>query len=84
MKTISKLSICTLLILIGFNISAQTEKTYIRQGNSDFKKGDFYEAEIKYRKSLDKEYNTKAQFNLGDALYKQKDRAQRIVRVSLL
>ena len=53
------------------NIEAQTDKGFIRQGNNDFKKGEYSEAEIKYRKSLDKEYNTKAEFNLGDALYKQ-------------
>lgn len=72
MKTRNKIGIVILFLLISMmNIEAQTDKGFIRQGNNDFKKGEYSEAEIKYRKSLDKEYNTKAEFNLGDALYKQ-------------
>ena len=71
MKTINKISISTSLLFLCLTINAQTDKSLIRQGNNDFKKGNFSEAEVKYRKSLEKEYNTKAEFNLGDALYKQ-------------
>ena len=53
--------------------NAQTDKGLIRHGNNEFKNGNFSEAEVNYRKSLDKEYSPKAQFNLGDALYEQKN-----------
>ena len=53
-------------------IKGQTEKKYIRQGNSQYKGNKFNEAEVSYRKAIDK--NSKASdagFNLGDALYRQ-------------
>ena len=60
-------------MLICLTINAQTDKGFIRHGNKEFKNGNYSEAEVNYRKSLDKEYNPKAQFNLGDALYEQKN-----------
>lgn len=60
-------------MLICLATNAQTDKGLIRHGNSEFKNGNFSEAEVNYRKSLDKEYSPKAQFNLGDALYEQKN-----------
>ena len=65
------ISIVIMLICLATN--AQTDKGLIRHGNSEFKNGNFSEAEVNYRKSLDKEYSPKAQFNLGDALYEQKN-----------
>ncbi len=53
---------------------AQKENKWIRQGNSAFAKGDYDNAAIGYRKALDKNaQNTKAQFNLGGALYAKQD-----------
>ena len=43
------------------DINAQTDKGFIRHGNKEFKNGNYSEAEVNYRKSLDKEYNPKAQ-----------------------
>ena len=60
-------------MLICLTVNAQTDKGFIRHGNSEFKNGNYSEAEVNYRKSLDKEYSSKAQFNLGDALYEQKN-----------
>ena len=60
-------------MLICLTTNAQTDKGLIRHGNTEFKNGNFSEAEVNYRKSLDKEYSPKAQFNLGDALYEQKN-----------
>ena len=60
-------------MFICLTINAQTDKGFIRHGNKEFKNGNYSEAEVNYRKSLDKEYNPKAQFNLGDALYEQKN-----------
>ena len=51
---------------------AQNEKQLIRDGNNQFKEKKFNEAEINYRKSLQKNKESVAgTFNLGDALYKQ-------------
>ena len=61
------------IMLICLTTNAQTDKGLIRHGNAEFKNGNFSEAEVNYRKSLDKEYSPKAQFNLGDALYEQKN-----------
>ena len=60
-------------MFICLTINAQTDKGLIRLGNKEFKNGNYSEAEVNYRKSLDKEYSAKAQFNLGDALYEQKN-----------
>ena len=65
--------ISIVIMLICLTTNAQTDKGLIRHGNNEFKNGNFSEAEVNYRKSLDKEYNPKAQFNLGDALYEQKN-----------
>ena len=73
MKTINKIGIGIFFAFISMNANAQTDKGLIRLGNKDFKNGNYSEAEVNYRKSLDKEYNPKAQFNLGDALYEQKN-----------
>ena len=53
--------------------SAQTKEGLIRHGNKNFNKGFYTEAEKDYKASLDKKYNDKAQFNLGDAYYQQKN-----------
>ncbi|HNQ12718.1 MAG TPA: tetratricopeptide repeat protein [Bacteroidia bacterium] len=51
---------------------AQNERSYAREGNSEYKNSKFPEAELKYRKSLEKnqQYDL-SKFNLGNALYKQ-------------
>ncbi|NOR86572.1 MAG: tetratricopeptide repeat protein [Bacteroidales bacterium] len=55
-------------------LKAQSEKTLVRQGNREFTNGQFNEAEINYRKALDKNpISYKAQFNLGDAMYEQEN-----------
>lgn len=55
-------------------VQAQSLEKQIRQGNRQYRKGNFTEAETKYRKVLeDKPTSADAQFNLGDALYKQEN-----------
>jgi tetratricopeptide (TPR) repeat protein len=52
---------------------AQKEKSYIHKGNKLYSEGKFKEAEETYRKSLVREtVLPQGNFNLGDALYKQK------------
>jgi tetratricopeptide (TPR) repeat protein len=65
---------CILIFLSCCSISgfAQNEKPIIRNGNKEYKKGDYAKAEITYRKSIEKNNKTtEGKFNLGDALYKQ-------------
>ncbi|MDR3704569.1 MAG: tetratricopeptide repeat protein [Paludibacteraceae bacterium] len=51
---------------------AQKESKDVRAGNSLYKNEKYVDAEIAYRKGLDKNKNSfEANFNLGDALYKQ-------------
>jgi len=53
---------------------AQSDKSLVRKGNKDFSNGNYNEAEINYRKALDKNpVNSTAQFNLGDAMYQQEN-----------
>ncbi len=66
--------IIILSILIPLAGFSQKEAKLIREGNKSFEKGDFKEAEINYRKSLEKnDKSVKGKFNLADALYEQKD-----------
>lgn len=66
--------ILAFVLLLPLWSIAQSDKTFIRQGNRDYVDGKYSEAEISYRKALDKNpINTKAQFNLGDAMYAQED-----------
>ncbi len=49
------------------------EKAETRTGNKQFNKGDYADAEVSYKKALDKKNNMpEATFNLGDAVYQQK------------
>jgi len=57
--------------LMTFKASAQNKKAkpFVRKGNELFKKGKFSDAEVEYRKALEKDPKyQKAQFNLGDAV----------------
>lgn len=59
------------LILSGLTAYPQKENTLLRQGNREFDKGDFKEAEKDYRKALElNKESVKGQFNLGTAVYK--------------
>lgn len=67
-----KILILIVLGLAATSLSAQNAKKYVRKGNKQFDKGDYSEAEVQYRKALDKNPKSyKGKFNLGDAMYKQ-------------
>lgn len=64
-----------LLTMILFSVAAfpQADKKFVRQGNNDYKEGSYQQAEVEYRKALEENpASYKADFNLGNALYKQK------------
>ncbi len=60
------------LMVFAFSAYAQNEKKSVRKGNKDFKKGEYLDSEIAYRTAMEINPSSfKANFNLGDALYKQ-------------
>ena len=62
-----------LLLLVSLTASAQTDRQYIREGNKQFRMGDYAKAEVSYRKAVEKNpKNPQAVFNLGNALMAQK------------
>ena len=64
----------TALLLSGFCASAQVDRQDVRKGNRDYRKGNYKEAEIDYRKALVKDsLSVAANYNLANALYRQND-----------
>ena len=60
------------LLLMAMTAAAQTDRQYIRQGNKQYRMGDFANAEVSYRKALEKnKRNSQAMYNLGNALMAQ-------------
>lgn len=67
-----KRAVALLLVLVAMGASAQTDRMYIRQGNKQFRAGNFADAEVSYRKALEKnDRNPQAHYNLGNSLLKQ-------------
>ena len=59
----------------------QTDRQYIRQGNKLFRSGDYPNAEVSYRKAIEKNpKNPQAVFNLGNALMAQKKDSAAVVQ----
>ncbi len=64
---------CQLSIAQLNTLSTAPEKKETRNGNKQFDKGVYTDAEASYKKALDKKNNMpEATFNLGDAVYQQK------------
>ncbi len=76
-RTITYKSVLTFGLLVVFLLcpamaTAQQESADIRSGNKFYKQEKYTEAEVEYRKGLDKNKNSfEGRFNLGDALYRQ-------------
>ncbi len=61
------------LVLLSSTAFAQTDRQYVRDGNKAFRTGDYANAEVAYRKAVEKNpRNPQAVFNLGNALFAQK------------
>lgn len=59
------------LLLTGI-ANGQTVRSHVKSGNEAYEKNKFPDAEVEYKKALEKEPTSKeAQFNLGNAHYKQ-------------
>ncbi len=70
----NKTAIMLLVLLVSvLSASAQTDRQYVREGNKLFKKGNFAEAEVAYRKALDKnKENPQASYNLANSMFSQR------------
>ncbi len=61
-----------LLLFVVMSMSAQSDRQYVRQGNKQFRGADFANAEVSYRKALEKnDRNPQAHYNLGNSLLSQ-------------
>ncbi len=68
--------ICLVLLMAGLQLFSfgQKENKLLRSGNRQYDAGKFKDAEMSYRKALElNKESDKGQFNLGDAVYKQKN-----------
>jgi tetratricopeptide (TPR) repeat protein len=71
MRRLSRV-IPVLLILLSVESHAQNENRTIRKGNMAFENESFTEAELHYRKALERnEGSFKGNFNLGSSIYRQ-------------
>lgn len=69
-----------LLAFLPALVYPQTENKQIRQGNRLYEDQNFKEAEIQYRKSLDRNASSvPGRYNLGNSLYKQKNYPEAIL-----
>ncbi len=60
------------LLAVGFAAYGQKGNDLIKEGNKLYEKGDFSEAEVRYRKAEEEKGDAFiSKFNLGDALFKQ-------------
>ncbi len=69
-----KVILVLMLGLLSAGVSAQSVKSLVRKGNKLYEKKKYSDAEVMYRKALAKNPKyEKGAFNLGDALYQQKN-----------
>ena len=70
-----------MLLLVTMTAFSQNDRQFIRQGNKQFHRGDYPDAEVSYRKAIEKNpKNPQAAFNLGNALMAQKKDSAAIVQ----
>ena len=71
-RLILLMAISLFSVLSPLSSMAQTDRQYVRQGNKLFRSGDFPNAEVSYRKALEKnDRNAQALYNLGNSLLAQ-------------
>jgi len=72
-KLIPTATVLPLVLLTVVSVSkAQTVRSHVKEGNKVYEKGKYSDAEVSYKKALEKNPKSHAaQFDLGDALYKQ-------------
>ena len=75
-----KIPVFVAAVLMACTVAhAQTDRREVRKGNRDFKKEEYKEAEIDYRKALVKDSTSLAAvYNLGNTLYRNGDMEQAV------
>lgn len=75
-----KIQVFMAAVLMACTVAhAQTDRREVRKGNRDFKKEEYKEAEIDYRKALVKDSTSLAAvYNLGNTLYRNGDMEQAV------
>ena len=72
-KRTKKVAAVGVLLLFAVGMQAQSDRQMIRQGNKQYRKGNVAEAEVSYRKAVERnERNPQANYNLGNALMGQR------------
>ena len=67
-----RVPILIILLLVSLQSFSQNERKYIRKGNKEYAREDYNEAEVQYRKALEKTPDSKkADYNLANTLYKK-------------
>jgi Ca-activated chloride channel family protein len=62
-----------MLVAVAVETYPQADRKFVREGNGDYKEGNYQQAEVDYRKALEKDPKSfRAGYNLGNALYRQK------------
>jgi tetratricopeptide (TPR) repeat protein len=71
--------IAFIIICLGFSlfVQAQSQHRLLRSGDKSYQEENFNKAEEDYRKALEKKPSSKGSYNLGNSIYKQKDRFDR-------
>lgn len=73
-KEAKKIFAVFFFLSLALAAAGQADKRDVRAGNRKFRKGEFKEAEIDYRKAVLKDSTSmKAQYNLASSLYRQED-----------
>jgi Ca-activated chloride channel homolog len=68
-----KLMVILIFAILATGAYSQADRSHIRQGNDKYEDGKYQDAEIEYRKALEKDPQSyRADYNLGNALYRQK------------
>lgn len=68
--------LCILLVLSALPLSAQVDKKEVREGNRKFRKADYKNSEIDYRRAVVKDsLSVAGEYNLASSLYRQEDYA---------
>lgn len=64
-------AVLILMLASPVMLQAQSDRSEVRAGNREFKKGEFREAELDYKRALEEDSTSvTAKYNLGNALYK--------------
>ena len=80
-KRNKKAVVAVLFLLVATGVQAQGDRLVVRQGNKQFRAGNYAEAEVSYRKAVEKNpRNAQAHYNLGNALLGQRKDSAAVVQ----